>query len=111
VPELYTIDPPTGQEQLVGTTGTGSGVLESLEHVVVDETTSRLIAGGQQLWELDPASGLATPIGGSYEMLWGLAINAAVEPTLVPALHPSAVPLLGALLAACGLALGARRRR
>jgi hypothetical protein len=87
VPELYTIGLDTGVGSLVGTTGTSGDELQSLEHVFIDDVTTRLFAGGGQLYEIDQQTGLATPIGGTYGTLWGLAMNSRDKPAFAPALQ------------------------
>ncbi|MBW2270598.1 MAG: hypothetical protein JRH16_18685 [Deltaproteobacteria bacterium] len=110
VPELYTIEVTSGVASLVGSTGTPGGELQSLEHVRFDRTTSRLFAGGTELYEIDGQTGLATPIGGAYETLWGLAMNATDKPLFVPALRLPALLILASFLAGCGITTARRRK-
>lgn len=72
-PELLLIDRATGMETVVGPLGLPSGQLESLE---LDRGASgtRLVGAATTLYAIDPASGAAATVGGSYVTLWGLAM-------------------------------------
>ena len=70
--ELYTIDPNTGVETLVGPTGTASDTMHALEWDT-SGTAPRLVGGHLTLYEIDSATGAATPIGGNYDAIWSLA--------------------------------------
>ena len=101
--ELYTIDRNTGVESLVGPTGTGSGALQSLEHIRIDTTTDKLVAAGTQLYNIDMQTGLASAVGGKYGMLWGLAMNTLDLPVNVPAASVHAATMATVLMLGFGL--------
>ena len=84
-PALFQIT-PSGRAELLGPTGTGSSVLQSLVYAV----DGRLLAGGRRLYEIDAATGMGSPVG-SLEFsgtLWALASRdlncAAVRTPTVP---------------------------
>ena len=68
----------------MGPTGTGPGVLESLELERALTAGARaaapteIFAAGTGLYGLDPATGAATLVGGSYDKVWAMAL--AVPP-------------------------------
>ena len=71
-PELFTVDPDSGVESLVGPTGLSSNDVESLTLDGLEFT--RLIAAGDQAYELNPETGAASPLGGNYYgELWAMA--------------------------------------
>jgi hypothetical protein len=74
-PELFTIDPDTGVESLVGPTGLSANDVESLTLDGLDgDSFTRLIAAGAQAYELHPETGAASLLGGNYYgELWALA--------------------------------------
>jgi hypothetical protein len=76
-PELLRIAPATGVETLVGPTGTPPGVLREME---LDRAAAgtRLLAAGSALYQLDASTGAATPLGGSFAGLQGLAMQQPV---------------------------------
>lgn len=84
---------PGGVEKIIGPTGSGSQVLQSL----LIEVDGRLLAGGRRLYEINRATGEASPVG-SLEFpgtLWALADRgegcAAVRTPTTPTL-PSPTP-------------------
>ena len=72
-PELLTIDPATGVESVIGPTGTAAGALQALE-LDRSSATPRLLAAGTALYQLDPATGAATSLGGSFGSVRELAM-------------------------------------
>ena len=72
-PELLTIDPATGVESVIGPTGTAAGALQALE-LDRGSATPRLLAAGTALYALDPATGAATSLGGSFGSVRELAM-------------------------------------
>jgi hypothetical protein len=78
--ELVAVDPATGVEMVIGPTGTPANALQALE---LDRSGggTRLLAAGTALYELDPGSGAATPLGGSFAGVRALAMP---EPTAGP---------------------------
>jgi hypothetical protein len=79
-PELLTLDPGTGVEAVIGPTGTANGELQSLE-LDRSSATTRLVAAGATLYGVDPATGAATPVGGSFGAVRALAMP---QPTSGP---------------------------
>lgn len=79
-PELLTIDPATGIEAVIGPTGTPNGALQTLE---LDRSvpTTRLVAAGASLYSVDPATGAAVALGGSFGAVRALAMP---QPTSGP---------------------------
>lgn len=78
-PELVTIDPETGLETLVGPTETAPNALQSL---AVDNSLSSLglYAAGSRLYEINPATGAATSIGGDFNgTVWAMFSNESVD--------------------------------
>src|SRR5262245_36924811 len=78
--ELLTVNPATGVEVVIGPTGTPNDALQTLE---LDRSapTTRLLAAGTELYSLDPATGAAAPIGGSFASVVALAMP---QPTSGP---------------------------
>jgi hypothetical protein len=72
-PELLTVDPATGIESVVGPTGTPNDALQALE-LDRSSATPRLLAAGSALYELDPATGAAGLLGGSFGGVRALAM-------------------------------------
>jgi hypothetical protein len=79
-PELLALDPATGVESVVGPTGTPNDALQALE---LDRSAAspRLLAAGSALYELNPATGAASLLGGSFGGVRALAMP---EPTSGP---------------------------
>jgi hypothetical protein len=78
VPELLRIDPATGVETVVGPTGTSPGALQALE---LDRaaTSTRLLAAGASLYQLNTLTGAATSLGGSLGGVRELAMPQPVS--------------------------------
>jgi hypothetical protein len=72
-PELLTLDPASGQQAVIGPTGTPNGALQALE-LDRSAATTRLLAAGTSLYSVDPASGAATALGGSFAGVRALAM-------------------------------------
>jgi hypothetical protein len=89
-PELLTLDPATGVETVIGQTGTSVGDLQSLE-VDRSSATLRLLAAGSSVYSIDPATGAAAPVGGSFGVgvVRGLAMP---KPTSGPDSDDDGVP-------------------
>ena len=65
VQELFVIDTDTGEETLIGATGTAP---QEIQGLALDPSTNpaRLLATGTTLYEIDRATGAASPVGGSF---------------------------------------------
>ena len=82
---LLTIDRTTGAETLIGATGTADESLQSLG-IDLSVTPAKLYAAGIMLYELDPSTGAATPVGGNYTgTVWAMAAEVTSPP---PAVDP-----------------------
>lgn len=71
--ELLSVDPVTGVEAVIGPTGTPNGELQALE-IDRTATSTRLIAAGTSAYTLDPATGVASALGGSFAGVRALAM-------------------------------------
>jgi hypothetical protein len=71
--ELLTLSPTTGIESVIGATGTAVGALQALE-LDRGAVSTRLLAAGAGVYSLDPATGTATLLGGSFAGVRGLAM-------------------------------------
>jgi hypothetical protein len=78
--ELLRVDPETGVETLVGPTGTADGALQALE-LDRGAPSTRLIGAGSASYTLDPATGTATLLGGSFGEVRALAMP---QPSTAP---------------------------
>jgi hypothetical protein len=72
-PELLSVDPATGVEVVIGPTGSAPGALQALE-VDRGAAAPRLLAAGDAVNTLDPATGAATLLGGGFGGVRALAM-------------------------------------
>jgi hypothetical protein len=72
-PELLSVDPATGVEVVIGPTGSAPGALQALE-VDRGAAAPRLLAAGDAVYTLDPATGVATLLGGDFGGVRALAM-------------------------------------
>jgi len=71
--ELATVDPATGVETVIGPTGSVPGELQALE-LDRGAASTRLLAAGAGVYTLDPSTGTATLLGGSFGGVRALAM-------------------------------------